>query len=139
MAWITDPQLKAAIAMRRHLASSSSLPSNVVDVVPRANASAYGRIRAVLLGRGFTAAEADAWDDRRQWNEDLGVTWAEWRTGDPADRPQSLEEIKWLLEQLETVPILIDGAIVTPSGSASRVGYGSFDTTDDTFTTESEL
>lgn len=139
MAWITDAQLKAAIAMRKHLASAASLPKNFVDVAPRANASAYGRIRGVLLGRGFTAAQADAWDDREQWNEDLGVAWAEWRTADPEDRHQAWLEIKDLLEQLATEPILIDGEVVTPSGASSRVGYGSFDTTDDTFSMESEL
>lgn len=139
MAWITDAQLKAAIAMRKHLASASLLPDNFVDVAPRANASAYGRLRGVLLGRGFTAAEADAWDDRVQWNEDLGVAWAEWRTADPADRPQAWEEIKEMLEQLQTATILINGVATYPSGSAGRVGYGAFDTDDDTFTTESEL
>ena len=131
MAWITDAVLKSAIASRHQLSSPAELPDHVADTIAKANASAYGRIRGILLGRGFTAAQLDQWDDRVQWNTDVGLCFAEWKTADPADRPQSWEELKQLLEDLETTPITIDGVNVSPTNG--RVGYGSFRTTDDTF------
>lgn len=139
MAWITDAVLKSAYASRRQFASSSSLPDHASDAAAAANASAYGRIRGILLGRGFTAAELDAWDDREQWNTDVGITFLEWKTGDGDARLQAWEELKALLEMLEELPIVIDGEVVTPSGSGARVGTGDFDTTDDTFTPDSVL
>lgn len=138
MAWITDAQLKAAIAMRKHHASAASLPDNFLDVAPRANASAYARIRGVLARRGFSTTQMDSWAEREQWNEDLGVTFAEWRTADPADRPQAWQEIQDMLEELKEIGLFDDdGGELVPTNGA--IGYGDFETDDDTFTIDSEL
>lgn len=142
MAWITDDELKALVASRLGLRTPDDLPQHWVNadaVIAQANDAAYRKLRGILLGRGFTAAQADAWDDRTTWNKSLGVRWAFWEAAAPPDRSALWAEIRELLELFEKETIVISDVATYPTGSTSRIGYGEFDTTDDTFTTETEL
>ena len=136
MAFCTDAQLVAATTAA-NTQSAEPLPDHWDAIVPTANVRAYNRLRASVLGRGFTAAQFASWgsgstSDGYDWNLRLGVLYAflEASKGDEDRGRAYREEIKELLEELEALHLIVDGALVVPSGS-NRVGYGDYDTTDD--------
>lgn len=136
MAWITDATLKSAIAGRLGLASSSSLPSHWDNLVPYANSFAYKKIRGVLFRRGFTAAQADAWDAREDWNTRFGVLYAMLegaKRGEQYATDYLSRDYEQALKELETESIVINGAIVYASGANARVTWGDSETTSDRF------
>jgi hypothetical protein len=138
VAFITDPELtKACKSANTH--ASNPLPAHWEDAVPRANRWAYNRIRGVILARGFTAAQFAAWgesgEEGRDWNERVGVLYAFWlasKSDDDRGRAYA-DELKEAVEELKTLPIVIAGELVSPTGSGTRVGYGDFDTGADRF------
>ena len=136
MAFITDPQLKQAVAASQGAAGPEALPPHWLQAVPRANRQAYTTLRSLLYGRGFTPAQVAAWgleDDGKDWNERLGVCAACRDVSKSSeDRGEAFRrEWKELLEEFKAFSIVIAGEIVNPTGSGTRVGYGDFDTGDD--------
>lgn len=118
-----------------------ALPAHWDAIVPTANIRGYNKLRSIMLGRGFTAAEFASWgsgtsSDGYDWNKRLGVLYAflEASKGDEDRGAAYLAELKELFEELETLPIVISDEVVLPTGSNGRIGSGSFDTSDDRFT-----
>lgn len=137
--FVTDAVLRthvtAANAMR-----AEPLPDHWDAIVPRANVRAYNRLRACLLGRGYTAAEFAAWgadgdSDGYDWNLRAGVVCAfvEAAKSDEDRGKAYQDELKALLEELKTETVVIAGEAVYPSGDNGRVGTGDVDTSDDRF------
>jgi hypothetical protein len=137
--FITDAILRthvtAANAMR-----AEPLPDHWDAIVPRANIRAYNRLQAILLGRGFTAAEFASWGSGStshgyDWNIRLGVLFAfvEASKSDEDRGRAYLDELKALLEELMTETVVIDGAAVYPTGAGGRIGQGDLDTSEDRF------
>lgn len=141
MAYITDNALKAAVAASQATAGPDALGAHWHQVIPRANRMAYNALRSCLLNRGFTAAQIDAWTDREDWNERLGVCQACWSVAKSSDDRGEAFRREWkeLLEELAGLAIVINGEVVDPTGASTRVAFGSYDTTDDTHTTDDEL
>lgn len=141
MAYITDNALRSAVAAANGLESAASLPSQWNAIIPSANLFAYNRIRSVLFNRGFTPAQADAWDEREEWNEQVGVCVAFWRAAkSDEDRGEAFRrEYEALMAELEKTAIIIGGDIVQPTGSGTRVGFGDYDTASDVHTMEDVL
>ncbi len=137
--FITDAVLRdhvtAANAMR-----AEPLPDHWDVIVPRANIRGYNRIRAVLLGRGFTALEFASWgvdsaSDGYDWNIRVGVVCAfiEAAKSDEDRGKAYQDELAALLKELMTETIVIDGAAVYPTGANGRIGQGDIDTSEDRF------
>ena len=145
MAFITDPVLtKAVKSANTH--AGNPLPDHWEEAIPRANRWAYNRIRGVILGRGFTAAEFAAWgasgEEGQDWNERIGVLYAFWLTSkSDEDRGRAYsDELKEAFEELAEVKIVVDGELVQPTGTV-RVGFGTFDddVLEDTFSDDMVL
>ena len=126
----------AANAMR-----AEPLPDHGEALVPRANVRAHLRLQAACKGRGMTAAEflqfgAGEESDGYDWNLRLGVLFAfREASRSEEDRGQAFQdEIDTLLEQLKTADLLVGGEIWAPTQANSRIGGGSYDTSDDRFT-----
>jgi hypothetical protein len=129
MAWITDTQLKEAVAGALGLASAHDLPSHWDQVVEWANRDAYKRIRSALMGRGFTDDQLDEWEARTEWNERVGICTAIKRAamrGEQYDTQSAIEDCKAAFEELKTETIVIDGEAIYPTGGLGRVGYGEY-------------
>jgi hypothetical protein len=139
--YTTTVELTAAVAAGNTLGSAASLPAHLVAVIPSANTFAYNRIRSVLFNRGFTPAQVDAWDERTNWNEMVGVCVAFWKASksDPDRGEPFRREYESLMKELETAAIIVAGDIVNPSGAGTRIGYGDYDVTDDVHTMEDVL
>lgn len=141
MAYITDDALRDAVAAANTANSAGALPAHWTSIIPSANRFAYNRIRSVLFNRGFTPAQVDAWDERADWNEQVGVVVAFWRASkSDEDRGEAFRrEYEALMAELVDAAIIIDGEIVNPSGAGTRISYGSYDTSDDIHTIEDTL
>jgi hypothetical protein len=138
VAYITDLQLKAAAAAALAQGTQGDLGEHWAAAVTRGNRAAYQRIRAVLLGRGFTAAQIDDWDGRVEWSEQVGLNRAQWYATMDVDVRRALnDELKAMLEELALLPIEIDEEQATPT--SGRISYGIYDTDDDIHTIDDVL
>jgi hypothetical protein len=99
------------------------------------------RLYAKRFADGFTPAQADTWDEREEWNEQVGVCVAFWRAAkSDEDRGEAFRrEYEALMAELEKTAIIIGGDIVQPTGSGTRVGFGDYDTASDVHTMEDVL
>lgn len=141
MPYIEDNALRAAVAASQGMTGPAALPPHFASVISRSNRMAYNALRSCLLNRGFTAAQIDAWTDREDWNERLGVCQACWAVSKSAeDRGEAFRrEWKELLEELAALTIVIDGEAINPTGAGTRISSGSYDTTDDRHTMDDVL
>lgn len=134
--FISDSTLREVLnSANQHAASP--LPAHWETLIPMANQRAYAKLRAIILGRGFTAAQFASWgsatdSDGVDWNKRLGVLYAmlEAAKTDPDATRIFREELKELLEELATLPLITDGALVADN----RITTGEFDTSEDRFT-----
>jgi hypothetical protein len=132
MAWITDAVLKKAIASSMGQGGSPDLAPHWDAIVSWANRMAYQTVRAILIGKGLTSAQADDWDANEEWNERFGVCMAIKRAamrGEQVNVQAAIDDCKEAREELLELPILIDGVLVT----TGRVTYGDHETSSDRF------
>lgn len=124
MAYITDNELKTYLAAHLKAAGVSSLPAHWDVLVPIANTAAYNEIRRRLLGRGFTTAQIDAWDERVFFSYSLSVCHL-LKHAASGDTPDTWQKKFCIVDQLDTVDIMVSGALVEPDAGASDFGHGS--------------
>jgi hypothetical protein len=132
VAWITDAELKKALAAALGQVGPGDLASHWTPIVAWANRQAYYAVRARLMGRGFTSDQVDDWEQREEFNERLGVCMAIKRAamrGEQVNLQAAADDCKEALEELATVAVVIDGEL-TGSG---RVTTGEFTTSSDRF------
>lgn len=141
MAYITDEVLKQAVADALTARNPGQLPLHWHNAVPAANVRAYNTILRVMLGRGFTLAQVNAWAERETWNRLLGVCAACWNVskGDDDRGEPFRREWEFLLKELTEAVFVADGEVVTPTTAAGRISYGVYDTTEDVHTMEDVL
>jgi hypothetical protein len=135
MPWITDDELAAALKGAIGLDADAALPSSLAAVVPWANRDAYYRVRAHLMGRGYTADQLDAWEGRAAWNERLGVCAAVKRAGfrgEGYDTQAAAEDCRDAVEELKELAVVVGGEAADPA--AGRITSGGYDTGDDIHT-----
>lgn len=140
--YITNADLIAKVAARTgqtpdHLIANGSQWNGIIE---DANLDAYNHIRSVLVGRGFTTAIIDTWDRRAEFNRKVALCFA-MREG-AAFKLYDVEAINQVckcLEELEDLPILVNGVEQDAASGASGVNYGDMERTDDIFTLDMEL
>lgn len=129
--WISDATLKQKVA--------DVLKKDVGDLDPywdrfvaEANAAATNDIMEILLGKGYTLGQIDAWDSRTTYNIDIALYHALVKGAALADYNQEtvdkLDRRKRLEEQ---AALLINGALVQP-GAADTGGGAAGGVIDDT-------
>lgn len=141
MAFITDDVLAQYVSTALAARNPNQLPLHWRNAVVPANVRAYNTVLRVMLGRGFTLAQVNAWSEAATWNRLLGVCAACWDVskGDDDRGEPFRREWEFLLKELTDSVFILDGAVVDPSTAATRVGYGEFDTANDTFTVDDVL
>lgn len=128
MAWITDEQLLAAVAARMSTtpAKATEMGPHLAVIITEAVESSYQFIRAVMIGRGYSAGQLENWDARVAWSKLVGcchvfralaVNKQSMPATDPVNGACKCEK------DLETTPVLISGADAgydgaLPSGGA---------------------
>jgi acetylglutamate synthase len=134
MAFITAATLEDAVLVRLGQAASATPSTSITAVVTDAVDEAYQEIVTVLTDRGYTAAQIAAWDRGAEYNRKIGVCLSLTNIGINHEiDEQRLDRVCKCREELLTIPILIDGVLVDPTGDAAGYGHGTMDTSEDTF------
>lgn len=137
MPYTTDTEIRDAIAGALGLVDGSELPTHwTARIVTTGNNRGYLKLREVLLGRGFTAAQVSAWEGAANWNERLGViyTMMEARKSGAQIGGNLDAELEAALGELKTVTLVIDDEPVYPTLASGRIGRGDRRTSSDRFT-----
>jgi hypothetical protein len=139
--YITENQLKAAVAASQGASGPEALGPHWHSVIGRANRMAYNALRSALFDRGFTAAEIDAWDAAADWNERLGVCQACWSVSKSSEDRGEAFRREWtdLLKELAGLTIVDGDTATNPTGDGTRVSSGSYTTTTDIHTIDDVL
>lgn len=93
-------------------------------VVTDSNHSAAGSIDAILGNRGFTPAQIAQWDQRKDYNIDIGMFWSFTKGGIPAGYSDLMISKLDRRKELESVPVLVNGVVVTPGNTDFNVSGG---------------
>src|SRR5436189_228358 len=115
--WFTNDQLKTLVAkvLRKQVAD---LADYWDEFVADSNTDAVADINEILQGKGYTAAQIDAWDYRVTYNRDIALYHALVKGGALADYDQTtvdkLDRRKLLTE---SSGIMINNAMVLPGGA----------------------
>jgi hypothetical protein len=131
VAYVTDVEVKTYFAA--HLGvDNTALDARYDVLIPRANTAAYNQIRSKLLERGFTLTQIDDWDQGEEFNLDLACCYL-LRTGHQTAESDLWQQKFCRQAELETVTILVDGEVITPSATVTGVGYGDMINDNDQF------
>lgn len=138
MAYITDAELKTALAPILRKASAAEINPLWGNIVPDANVAAYNEIIGRLTDRGFTVAQIDSWARNDEFNRDIGLFWA-------LVKGAGLDgyDDKWIerldrREELDTVAVVIDDELVDPGDTSGSIGQGNLDTSGDIYSLDPE-
>lgn len=135
-AWLTDALLGDAVAARLQTtrANQESASPHWTTIISEANNEAYYHIRSVLLDRGYSIANIDAWDRRVEFNKKLGVCIAFENGAAGRDYPlEAVDRICKCREDLLTVAIVVSDEVVDPESGSARVSTGDMNTANDVF------
>lgn len=128
--WITDADLKKALASVLKAGSVAYVPSNWEEPLTAAAEEAYHYIRGVLAQRNYTVAQMDQWDARRTYLRKITLCVLFETQGLPEDYNSfSLDRVCAAKEELLTAAITIGGEVIDPVGESAGIGYG--DSVDD--------
>lgn len=128
--FLSDTDFRATVA-----AALKVDPANLARYwdaeLQRCHESAYKDIRGALLVRGFTAAQADAWDRGAEFERDIGLYWACVRgIGAMALDPVALDRLDRRAELMTVMVEVAGGATQNPAATPGRISAGMLGTTD---------
>lgn len=132
MPFLTDNELKQAVADALKLQNVASLPAVWDTPITDGNAMAYADILAALLDRGFTQAQIDGWGSGKAIQKMQGMYW----TFSLAGSLHSFDD-RWVNKwdqraNLKVIPVQQPGGDAqSPAGEPGLVEVGTFDVLDD--------
>lgn len=141
MAVVTTSQLTTSLKGLLLKDSSGTLVSGWTTIIADAVEIAYGELRAILVDRGYTTTQVDAWDDLLSFSRRLAIYYAlSLGAGLHSYDDKFIEKLKPDLKRLETSQISINGTQTLPDDETEgMVSQTDLDTEDDTYTKETEL
>jgi hypothetical protein len=153
--WLTDLQVKDRLASILEVSGGgTALPAFWDERVLRCHAAAWKAIRSILLGRGYTVAQLDTWDEREEYEGDISAAFClrdgladqldSWPRIEGDDRDYALPETQPILRHLDRRGELYALTLVDTNGDVievavedtvegSRVGHGAMSSTGDCF------
>lgn len=120
--WITNDQLKQSVAdiLKKDVAT---LAAYWTSFIASANQDAANDITSILMGKGFTQAQINAWDNRVTYNNDIALYLALVKGGALADYDQTtIDKLDRRKMLTEAGAIMINGEIVSPGGADTGAG-----------------
>jgi len=138
---VTLSQLKTSIAAYVLKGESGDLITAWTEIATDALDMAYAEIRSILVNRGYTTTQVDAWDDLDAfWKRQAVYLAMAAGAGLHNYDDRFIEKLKPDLKFLETAQISINGEQATPDDeSEGMVLRGDLDTEEDTYTKDMEL
>lgn len=139
---ITSEELKTSVAAYVLKGESDELIDAWDVIIPDALETAYQELLAILVNRGYTKAQVDAWDGLNAYWRRLATYYAITLGSGLVQNYDDkwVEKLKPDLKFLETAQISIGGVQATPDDEADgMVLQGDLDTEDDRYTKDMEL
>lgn len=137
MPYVTDDAVREQFAsVLLKVLGVDRLPDGYERLVARSNQRAYSFLRRKLIARGYSASQADSWDDREELNLDLAVMWCLLEDGTSAGTAKSYDRRAELDDAM--FRLTVGGEAVAPGNLTLRVGRGDVATDDDTFSLDTE-
>lgn len=130
--FLTDAELKAAVADALKIQNSASLPSQWDSPIVDGNEMAYSDIVGALLDRGFTQAQIAAWGRGKIIQKLQGMYWA-FVLGAALHSFDDRWVNKWdQRTYLKTIPVELPGSEgQNPAGEPGLIEVGTLDVYDD--------
>jgi hypothetical protein len=127
--WVDDADVKQAVAdgLKKDVAG---LKQQWDRIVARCVTRAYVDLRNFLIGRGFTAGQLDAWDDRRQYNLDQALYYSYLEGGGPEDQEnfpyRRFDRVSALMKEDDPLTLMVNGVLQGPGAGedAGTIGGG---------------
>ena len=130
--WVTIADLTARVA--DHLSQAADgLPDKWESIVADALSAATSEIAGAMLARGFSPAQIDQWDRRKEYSLHIGKFWALTAGGGLANYSDTFIAKMDRRKELADVPFTVGGKIVQPGpesvvstpavGRLSEAGY----------------
>lgn len=117
--YIDNPELNTILtAALSRIELDAASQTNWDKIVSDSNEAAANDIVRVLVGRGFTKAQVDAWDSRKEFNRDLGLFWCLVKGGVKGNYDPEFIRMLDRRAELEAVVVTVDGAIPVPEPDA---------------------
>ncbi len=123
--WYTLEELMQAVADRLKESSVDGLEPYWERTCADAIQTGYGDVVRILLGKGYTMAQLDAWDDRRDFTRQQSLFWlmTESSLGSGYD-DKEIDKLDRRKELTEAVTIQINGEAVAPASTSGAGGVG---------------
>lgn len=123
--WYTLAELKQDVADILKESSVDNLQPYWTLQCTKALNTAYGDIAQILRGRGYTAAQLDAWDFRAEYNRQQALFWlfTETSLGIGYD-DKEINKMDRREELREDTALLINGEPEKPAGDSDTSGVG---------------
>ena len=137
MSYVTDAEVKTYFTAHLGLEAEVDAAAKYDVLIPRANTAAYNLIRGKLLQRGFTTTQIGSWDQGEEFNLDLACCFL-MRTAAQTTESDLWQQKFCRKDELEDIPVMIDGEIIDPTTSTGSIGYGDMSRTDDEFSRDTE-
>lgn len=123
--WVEVDTLEQDVKDILKLADDQNLEAYWSRLIEKARQTAYSDLIDILIGRGYTIAQLDAWDSREVYNRQQALFWLYTETS--LGMGYDDKEINKLnrAEQLrKATTIMINGVAVKPDAPAANGGIG---------------
>lgn len=142
MPWITDDDLTDRLLdalQKAELETSGAWSTTITD----ANRKAHRTVLTALQKRGYTLSQINRWDQRSEFNIDLGIFWALTLAGTTKNYSDTFIKPFDRREELKTIEVLIDDELVEPLSESDaitrKIKIGRMEADDDVFTMDMQL
>jgi hypothetical protein len=125
--WVSEVDVKQAVAdtIKKDV---SALAAYWDRIVSRSVNRAYTDLRNFLIGRGFTAAQLDAWDDNRQYNLDQALYFSYVEGAGPEDQTdrdmRRFDRVSALMKEEDPLTLMISGVLQGPGAGEGSTSIG---------------
>jgi len=121
--FITDAELETALQAHLKTKNQPQIPASALLMLPACNIEGAKTIGAKLSVRGFTPDQIAAWDLAPEFNRHIGVYWLlVYAANFSAD--DLWPEKHNVIDELDTIAVLIDGVPVVPGNATADFGAG---------------
>lgn len=139
--YVDDATILTAVAKRLKFNTSAALIADAPQwsqIVTDANTEAYNAILATMANRGYAKATIDSWDRAAEFNRKIATCIA-LRNGAVID-DVALDKICDCEQEMKESAVFVSGVWTAPDYPlAGNIGYGTNNTANDTFTTDSRF
>ena len=118
--WIADTEVQNEIS-RLCTAYQQTWTTTDIAIIDRCTLAAYNEIVSVLVGRGFSIAQINTWNQRKDYQRDIALCWALKKIGfQRGDEQDFINDFCRADELAEVNLVDEDGGEIEPAGEPEQ-------------------